>query len=729
VIAKVIVDVLNSNVDRVFDYQIGNLDLRAGSRVLVPFNNRQIEGYVLSIEELSDYAGNLKNIIKVLDQIPPITPEMLKLVDFMQQKYRLLRISSLRQMLPSQMRNNKVAQKQIKIASINKDIEISKILDSLKKSAISQRQIIEYLKVNQFEKVSVLNQKFTGLNALVKKNFVVLAEQKSERTPYKDLSAKTADINLTDTQKSVIENIKNNQGETFLLFGVTGSGKTEVYIECIKNALADNKTALMLVPEIALTPQVLKRFKAEFSDVAILHSGLSYGERFDEWQKIRQKKAKVVIGARSAIFAPLENLGVIIIDEEHDSSYNSETNPRYKTKEIASFRQKYNNAALILASATPDVESFNKTKTGEYRLLQMPERVNGKDMPKIQIVDMRKEVKSGNNGIFSSYLVEKLEQCLKLKQQAMLFINRRGYCPTVICQECGYVAKCRDCDASLVFHSEENVLKCHFCGLKYNALDLCPACKGSRFRFGGIGTQKVVGELKKQFPNVRVLRMDNDTTAQKESHFKITEDFLNQKADILVGTQMIAKGHDFKNVSLVGIIDADMNLYFSDYKSSERTFSLITQAAGRCGRADTNGEVVLQTFTPSAYLYNLIKNYDYKKFFEYEIALRETAKYPPFANFVRVMFVGLNEEAVIESCKRVYSGILEISKNYREDFIFLNKMKSPVKYIGKKFRYQILMRLDIKNFDEIVSKIYDAVNGQKFLNTLSYVEVNPQNLS
>ncbi|MCL1901347.1 MAG: primosomal protein N' [Firmicutes bacterium] len=650
------------------------------------------------------------------------------LIEYMQQKYRVLRISALRQMLPSEMRNNKVTQKHTKIASLNKDLAISEILSGLRKSSSSQIKIVEYLKEHESEKVSVINEKFTGLGSLIKKNFIIINEQNTERTPYKDLSARAFNLTLTDTQKSVIESIKNNPNGTFLLFGVTGSGKTEVYIECIKNSLKQNKTAIMLVPEIALTPQALKRVRAEFSDAAILHSGLSIGERFDEWQRIRQGRARVVIGARSAIFAPLENLGVIIIDEEHDYSYNSETNPRYKTKEIAAFRQKYNDAALILAGATPDVESFNKTRTGEYKLLQMPERINGKEMPKIQIIDMRREVKSGNNGIFSSYLADKLENCLKAKEQTMLFINRRGYCPTVICSECGYVAKCRDCDASLVYHSEENVLKCHFCGLKYNALDLCPACNSNRLRLGGIGTQKVVAELKKLFKDVRILRMDNDTTTQKESHFRITEDFLNQKADILVGTQMIAKGHDFKNVSLVGIIDADMNLYFSDYKSSERTFSLITQAAGRCGRAEHFGEVVLQTFTPDAYLYNLIRNYDYKKFFEYEIALRESAKYPPFANFVRIMFVGLNEEEVIENCKRVYTDVLEIKKCHNDDFIFINKMKSPVKYIGKKFRYQILMRLDIKNFDEIVNKIYDAVNAHKFLNTLCYVEVNPQNL-
>ena len=728
--AQVIVDVLNSKVDRVFDYEIKTEGVLAGSRVLVPFAGRTLEGYVINIKDSTEFEGQVKSILQVLDKEPPITAEMLQLCFFMQKKYHVPLISALRQCLPQKMRGDRITKKLIKIAYLNPDKTEDMISGSLKKTAVSQFKIVNYLKENGECFVTDINKKFTGLNKLIEKEIVLVKDMLSHRMPYRELSSISNNLTLTDSQQAVIKKIEENNGKNILIYGITGSGKTEVYIECIKKALENNKTAIMLVPEIALTPQILKRFRGEFTQgVAILHSGLSDGERFDEWWRIRTGKAKVVLGARSAIFAPVENVGVIIIDEEHESSYNSETSPRYKTKDIADFRKKHNNATLVMGSATPDIESFYKTSTGEYILLEMPERINGKDLPPITIIDMRQEVKSGNNSIFSGYLYEKIEEALLKKEQVMLFINRRGFSPTVICCECGYVAKCRDCDASLVYHIDENQLKCHFCGLKYTMLDICPKCNSDKIRYGGQGTQRVVSELKRFFPEARVLRMDNDSTATKEGHYKITESFLKQRADILVGTQMIAKGHDFPNVSLVGVLDADMSLYFSDYRSSERTFSLITQVSGRAGRACTSGDVVLQTYTPFSYLYKLIQRYDYKEFFSQEIALRESAKYPPFASFVRILIMSEDENKAIEVLKKNFEDISKLKQHNIDSFIFFNKMKSPVKRINKKYRYQILMRISNLNFEKIIDSIYNICDNNFMENVVSYVEINPANLS
>jgi primosomal protein N' (replication factor Y) len=443
-----------------------------------------------------------------------------------------------------------------------------------------------------------------------------------------------------------------------LLHGVTGSGKTEVYMTVIERVIAEGKTAIMLVPEISLTPQVLGVFKKRFGNmVAILHSKLSAGERFDEWTRLMNGEAKIAVGPRSAIFAPLKNLGVIIIDEEHDESYISESNPRFNTFEIANFRVKKNNCALILGSATPSIETYYKSQIGEIKLLELPTRVNGRDMPKIEIVDMLGEIRNGNNGIFSNRLLNELYNCIQNKKQAMLFLNRRGYTSFMMCRDCGYVAKCSDCDVSLVYHKVENKLKCHYCGKRFQALTKCPECGSAHIREGAIGTEQVCEELKKTFPNVKVLRMDNDTTRNKDSHLRILSEFNKTKPAILVGTQMIAKGHDFEDVVLVGIIDADQGLYQSHFKSAERTFALLTQVSGRAGRSKEEGKVILQTYSPKKYVYNLAANYNYKGFYEKEINLRKTTKFPPFSTIIRLLFSGEEAEEVQKVTKACYDEI------------------------------------------------------------------------
>ena len=469
------------------------------------------------------------------------------------------------------------------------------------------------------------------------------------------------------------------------------------------------------------------QLRARFGgSAAILHSGLSAGEKFDEWQRLRSGEAKIAIGARSAIFAPLENIGAIIIDEEHDSSYSSESAPRYSAIEIAQMRAEYNGAKLILGSATPSVESYVKAAGGEFNLITLTERINKKPLPEIIIADMRREVKRGNNTAFSTALREELDSTLKSGNQAIIFLNRRGYSRTVLCRDCGYVAKCENCDVTLTYHSEENCLKCHYCGAKYRMLPSCPDCGGRHVMYNGTGTQRVVADLKELFPSARVLRMDNDTVSGKDGHYKILKQFAEKQADVLVGTQMIAKGHDFPSVTLVGIMDADMSLHFSDYRSGERTFQLITQVSGRSGRAGEAGKVVLQTCSPENYILRYATGYDYVGFFNNEIDLRKATGFPPYSLICRVMVTSENGEAALETLKSVYFAIEDIRKANPDEFIFLNKMHSPIKKIQSKMRYQVLMRL---NSNAMLESIYDIAVKNSTNNVLVYVEENPVNLS
>ena len=472
---------------------------------------------------------------------------------------------------------------------------------------------------------------------------------------------------------------------------------------------------------------MLSQLRARFGrNAAILHSGLSAGERFDEWWRLRTGEAKIAIGARSAIFAPLENLGLVIIDEEHDSSYSSENAPRYNTFDVAYLRAKHNGCKLLLGSATPAVETFKKAIDGEFNLITLSKRINEKPMPEITIADMRREVRRGNDSDFSSALKTELEECLARGNQAILFLNRRGYSQSVICKECGYVAKCESCDVSVTYHHAERCLKCHFCGARYKKPPVCPACGGHKLTYTGTGTQRVEDELKKLYPSARVLRMDNDTTSGKEGHYKILKAFGEHKADILVGTQMIAKGHDFPSVTLVGILDADMGLHFPDYRSNERTFQLITQVAGRSGRAQEKGKVVLQTFDPENTVLRYATAYDYQGFYEEEISLRSATAFPPFSKIVRVLVTGEDEKKTLEALKNVFGGLEQIYLENTEKFLFFNKMHAPIKRIKDKFRYQVLMRLADTS---ILPKIYGVCVEERTRDVLVSVEENPSNLS
>lgn len=599
---------------------------------------------------------------------------------------------------------------------------------SLSKTAKNQRGAAEYLEKNGKTECGFLNGLFPGgVAALEKKGYALVKKEQLLRDPYKGLEVEHFDRELTEDQRRAVERIERDERTVQLLHGVTGSGKTEIYLTLIAKCLKEGKSSIFLVPEISLTPQMLSQLRARFGrNAAIMHSGLSAGEKFDEWWRLRTGEAKIAIGARSAVFTPLENLGVIIIDEEHDSSYSSETAPRYNTFDVAYLRAKYNGCKLVLGSATPAVDTYKRAIDGEFGLIRLEKRINRKPLPEIVIADMRREVRRGNNSAFSAALREELDKCLKEGNQAILFLNRRGYSQTVICKECGYVAKCEACDVSLTYHRDEDCLKCHYCGARYRVPTVCPDCGGRKLSYAGTGTQRIAAELEKLYPSARVLRMDNDTTSGKEGHYKILKAFGEKRADILVGTQMIAKGHDFPSVTLVGILDADMSLHFSDYRSGERTFQLITQVAGRSGRAEEKGKVVLQTFSPENDVLRYAVAYDYEGFYQNEISLRAATMFPPFSKIVRVLVTGEDEKKALEALRGVYFSLERLYTEHAEKFLFFNKMHAPIKRIQNKFRYQVLMRLSDTS---VLPLVYDACAEARTRDVLVSVEENPTNLS
>lgn len=720
--AEVIVDIAHSQVDKVFEYSCPD-SLQVGSRVKVPFGGRKIDGFVIGVSRVSSYpADKIKPVAEIFDEPPALIPECFDLMEKISARYRVPKAVALRLFLPSEMRLGKVHVSIRRYAKFSKEIGLN---SSAKKQAEALRFI---MKEGEADYARFAEEFGRGaVDALCKKGAIEIEERKIARSPFSGLPENYEKKTLTKAQSDALDNIENSDKRIHLVHGVTGSGKTEIYLNVIAREIERGRTAIFLVPEISLTPQMLSQLRARFGgSAAILHSGLSAGERFDEWWRLRSGEAKIAIGARSAVFAPLENIGAIIIDEEHDSSYSSESAPRYETVEIASFRAEYNGAKLILGSATPSVESFAKARDGDYNLITLTERINGKSLPEIIISDMCKEVRSGNNTAFSRALRQELDETLKSGRQAILFLNRRGYSRHVVCRDCGYVAKCENCDVSLTYHSEENCLKCHYCGARYRMLNACPDCGGTHVLYSGTGTQKVVSDLKTLFPDARILRMDNDTVSGKDGHYKILRQFAEKQADILVGTQMIAKGHDFPAVTLVGILDADMSLHFSDYRSGERTFQLITQVSGRSGRADDKGKVVLQTCSPENHILRYAVNYDYKGFFDNEIALRKATCFPPYSLICRIMITCGDNDKAIAVLKEVYFACEELRKNFPDEFIFLNKMHSPVKKIQGKFRYQVLMRLKSKS---LLEKIYDIAVNNSANDSLVYVEENPANLS
>lgn len=729
--AEVVVDVSTNSLDKIFDYECPkNIEILLGQRVLVPFGRQTIEGYVLNLKETTELQPNqVKQIIKPLDDFSLILPEMFDVIRALKQEYKLRIIDILHLIVPSQIRNGKVKQQVVKNCFLTEyGLEN---LDQIKSNAKNQIQACAYLRTIPNCDFTTLATKFGNqtINTLINKGYIAFNETKSFRAPMQDISPEIeADLTLTDLQQKAVDTILSKQNLFNLLFGVTGSGKTEVYMQVIREALKNNQTAIMLVPEISLTPKTVKQFRSRFGDlVAVLHSGLSDGEKFDEWFRLYNGTAKIAVGARSAIFAPLKNLGAIIIDEEHDGSYQSESNPRYETITVAKARAKYNDCPLVLGSATPTIETFYNAQMGNYNLITLDKRINKMPLPKMDIVDMCQEFRSGNTSIFSGQLLNEMSKAVNNNEQIMLFLNRRGFSSYQMCRECGYVAKCTDCDVSLVYHKEDNLLKCHYCGKKFKPLTKCPSCGKTTIKLGNTGTEKIEEELQNLFPQTKVFRMDNDTTTTKSSHAKILSEFEKTKPAILVGTQMIAKGHDFPMVTLVGLLDADLSLFYCDFKANEKTYQLVTQVAGRAGRAQKEGKVVLQTFFPKHYVYNFCTNYDYLRFYNKEINLRQTAQFPPFSKIIRVLVTAEEDDPAKLLTHELFLKFKDLRVKYPNDFIFLEAMRSPHAKIKRKYRYQVLMRVS-ENNEKLIEEIFEISNVINNKATV-FVEVNPQNLS
>ncbi|KML46635.1 primosomal protein N' [Cytobacillus firmus] len=578
--------------------------------------------------------------------------------------------------------------------------KLADYLQNLPGNATKQKEVVEYFlqeegSVDQKELFSLLGITSSTLKGLLQKGLLGQKDVEIYRNPFGDREfERTEPLSLTEEQRKaiipILNSIEDNRHETFLLYGVTGSGKTEVYLQSIQRVLEDGKEAIVLVPEISLTPQMVKRFKGRFGDqVAVMHSGLSAGEKYDEWRKIQRKEVKVVVGARSAIFAPFENLGIIIIDEEHETSYKQEENPRYHARDVAIKRAEHHNCPVVLGSATPSLESFARAQKGVYHLLTLENRMNNQALPAVDIIDMREELREGNRSMFSRKLLEKIKDRLGKKEQIVLFLNKRGHSSFVMCRDCGYVINCPHCDISLTYHRYNQQMKCHYCGYEASVPNACPECESEHIRYFGTGTQKVEEELAKILPEAKVIRMDVDTTSRKGAHEKLLDQFQEGHADILLGTQMIAKGLDFPNITLVGVLSADTMLHLPDFRSSEKTFQLLTQVSGRAGRHELEGEVIIQTYTPEHYSIELAGEQDYDKFYDREMMVRKIHRYPPF---FYISLVTVSHEELMKAVSVTEKITQYIQSKLSAESIVLGPVASPIPRINNRYRYQCLIK-------------------------------------
>ena len=749
--AEIIIDIAHANVDRLFTYRVPeHLNISAGQHVLVPFGsgNTLKEGFVLAVKDAFETEYAVKDVVRVLEPYPVLTKEQLELAGWVCRSYHCLLVEALRLMIPSHLRGTRIHEKTERTVMLSPDIPYEEMLSALRSSsgkalAPKQLEVISLLHNTGLEmSLSDIRAYLPGaasaISALIKKGFVLENEHVTFRRP--DYSFKRTDMPVVlnaDQQNAVnavSDAVTNRTPETFLLHGVTGSGKTEVYMRCIDRCLKSGKEAIVLVPEISLTPQTVGLFRARFDDdVAVLHSRLSAGERFDEWRRIRLGRARVVVGARSAVFAPFSNLGLIIIDEEHESSYQSENAPRYHAAEIAAHRSRSFSVPVLLGSATPSLLSYFRAQSGRYRLLELPERVMHRPMPEVETVDMREEFLAGNNGIFSRKMQSLLRECLDGGHQAMLFLNRRGYSTFVSCRSCGTVIQCPNCDISMTYHKHGNRLKCHFCGASRQVPETCPTCGKPFIKFFGIGTEQVEEQLHALFPGVTSLRMDTDTMHQKNSYQQTLSAFASGECSVLIGTQMIAKGHDFPNVTLAGVVAADASLCIPDYRSTERTFQLLTQISGRAGRDETPGKVIIQTYSPDHPAIVFARNHDYKGFYRYELAQRRHALFPPYSMFVRFLFSGPDENALFEAGERygrnLESVLMEfLGEEGKNDVLMLSCSPAPIQKKMNNYRYQVLIKLlRTKRTADVLHLIYDYESDHR--NELfATLEINPQDM-
>lgn len=679
--ANIIVDISHEKLDKTFQYLIPQEladEVRVGVLVEIPFGNRSITGYVVELTDEAEFdVSRLKPITGVKKGSVPIESQLIELAGWMRKNYGGTMNQSLKTVIPIKQKT-KAIEKKILTLLLTKEEAIHTLAKYEDKHFTAKAKLLRELMENVQLEQSLVTQKLnvgtSTIKALERDKVIEIQTTKEYRNPVNHLESKGYHLTLNEKQQVVVDhitaNIEAGQNKTYLLKGVTGSGKTEVYMELIAHTIAQGKQAIVLIPEIALTFQTVMRFYNRFGDrVSIMNSRLSQGERYDQYLRAKNGDIDIMIGPRSALFAPFERLGLIIIDEEHENSYKSETIPRYHARETAIERARMNGASVVLGSATPSLDSYYHAENGAYELLELTQRVQEKPLPSCEVIDLRDELKNGNRSILSVRLQELMEDRLEKKQQMMLFLNRRGVAGFMSCRACGHVIKCPHCDVSLSQHNNGKMV-CHYCGYEEPEPKTCPSC-GSKYISGfKAGTQKIEEMVRKRFPQARVLRMDFDTTRTKEAHEQILQAFANQEADILIGTQMIVKGHDFPNVTLVGVLAADMSLHISDFHAAERTFQLLTQAAGRAGRGDEPGDVIIQTYNPEHYAVLFAKEQDYESFYEQEIMYRKLGFYPPIWNLLLVMCTSEDEKKLQFSSEKI---VRHLQKQIDTDDYFKGK--------------------------------------------------------
>ncbi|MBD5560883.1 MAG: primosomal protein N' [Clostridia bacterium] len=735
--ARVIVDIAHPDVDRVFDYLVPEgMELEAGCRVAVPFGRQKKEGLIVSLSETTEVpAGKLRPVLRRLDAMPALRPEDFRIAEYLAATYHTTMAQALRLLLPSRLRGGRSTirtENFVELAVHGSEYEQA-VGTLLKKDGSprypKQLEVLERLRLAP-RGIRLADLPASSVKTLLKKKYVRMRED----TVSKLLERRAAPAapekprELSGEQKATLYTILHSDRQKFLLHGVTGSGKTEVYIRIIRSMLEQGRTAILLVPEISLTPQTYDYIRRRLDvDVALFHSRLTDAERYEQWLRVRRGLSPVVIGPRSAVFAPLDNLGVIILDEEHESSYKSDRYPCYTAREIAELRCTLSGAALIAGSATPSLRTYKEALEGKYTLLEMPHRLFGLPLPPVEIVDMREEYRAGNSGIISAALDEAVRGALARREQIMIMLNRRGYSSVMMCPSCGEAVQCDSCDVAMTYHKSEGMLKCHYCGARKELPAVCPGCGAARLTRLGVGTQQLEEELRHLYPQARILRMDTDTMSGRDAHLRAYEQFRDGEADILIGTQMIAKGFDFEHVTVAAILGVDAMLHMPDFRSAERTFDQITQLAGRAGRQG-EGRVLVQTYSPGNYAVQAAARHDYTAFFEEESAYRRSMFLPPYGSYLLIRFQSARQEDAALAARDFLGRMRTALAGELDDIIKVRASESPIRRLKEQYRYQILVHLRSEG-TPAAGTVLDLAGQARYPNVLVGVDIDPASMS
>lgn len=737
--ANVIIEISATSLDRPFTYLIPEHlrdKIEIGSIVSIPFgvSNRQAKGYVVSLLDKIDFDEQKLKAITEVNANVSVESELIKLASWMQKRYLCSLQSALKGMIPSSKEINKKYDK-IVSRNITPD-EINHLINENIQPRWAKRNEVLELLLKQESFIEKDLMRLTGttkaiIKGMEKKGLLKIEDQEAYRNPFNiDKISKTENLIPNYQQQKAIytidQAVKNNRNDIFLLHGITGSGKTEVYLQVIEQVIADGKAAIVLIPEISLTPQTVNRFIGRFGEiVGVLHSKLSQGEKYDQWRKAKEGKISIMVGPRSAIFAPFENLGIIVIDEEHELTYKSEMPPKYHAREVAIKRGSMSKCPVVLGSATPLIESYFKAVEGKYKLLELKNKAIVSSNLKVDIVDMRNELIEGNKSMLSRELKLTIEGALARREQVILFLNRRGHSSFVSCRKCGYVVKCPSCDIPYTYHLSNERLICHYCGKSIKKVTTCPKCQSKYIKEFGIGTQKVENFIKAEFPSARVLRMDFDTTSHKNGHEEILEKFETHEADILIGTQMVAKGHHFENVTVVGVIAADLSLFVNDFRACERTFQLVTQVTGRTGRGEKKGRAIIQTYSPDHYSLTCAKEQDYIKFYENEIKFRQMMTYPPFSNIATVLMSSEDENALVEGAHHLKSIIVDLIGQNK--LMVLGPSPANISKLKNAYRWRIIIKCEEYNLlNQLIQLLNEKIYEENIASFMSIqLDINP----